>query len=73
MGQTIKATLVLTLVCIYKNINKNKVKLNAVHMMRVNLNLINSESSDKGIGLKPKTKWLLKANINSTTVYIRLV
>lgn len=70
MGQTIKATLVLTLVCIYKNINKNKVKLNAVHMMQVNINLINSASSDKGIGLKPKTEWLLKANINSTTVYV---
>lgn len=37
-------------------------------MMQVNLSLINSASSDKGIGLKPKIEWLLKANINSTAV-----
>lgn len=36
--------------------------------MQVNLNLINSASSDKGIGLKPKIEWLLKTNINITTV-----
>lgn len=41
--------------------------------MQVNLNLIDSASSDKGIGLKPKTEWLLKANINSTTVYVWLM
>lgn len=51
-----------------KYINTNIVKLNAVRMMQVNLSLINSASSAKGIGLKPKIEWLLKANINSTAV-----
>lgn len=52
--------------CILKSIKTNIAKLNAVRMMQVNLNLINSASSDKG--LKPKIEWLLKANINITTV-----